>query len=283
VANELGVRRRLSRLVGSRRGGLVVVPVDDSLIAGPVGGLRNFAALARDIAAGKPDAVLAYRSQMARHAEEFSAVGWIMQLSASSLRSSPTRKRIISNPSEAAASGADAVAVHLNVSSRYETDMIAEIGSVVEQAHAVGLPVLIIAYPRTEGNGNTQDNYTLLREREPDEYRALLEHTVRLAVELGADVVKTQYVETADAFRRVVEVADGIPLLVAGGAERPMYEVLAMASGAMTAGASGVSFGRNVFNQKDVVGAIASLRAVVHDGMPPDAALEIASRPDSAR
>jgi len=98
---------------------------------------------------------------------------------------------------------------------------------------------------------------------------------VRLAAELGADVVKTAYPTngTVDDFKRIVESCF-VPVIVLGGA--PMendLELLSMVSDAMKAGASGIAIGRNVWQHKNPAAMARSLAAIVHEGAKVDEAL----------
>ena len=85
----------------------------------------------------------------------------------------------------------------------------------------------------------------------------------RICAELGADIVKTYH---TDGFDSVVEAAM-VPVVVAGGKRLDsVRDVLALASDAVTAGAAGIDFGRNVWQSDDPVATIQALRAVVHHG-----------------
>ncbi|PSP91765.1 fructose-bisphosphate aldolase [Halobacteriales archaeon QH_8_68_33] len=91
-----------------------------------------------------------------------------------------------------------------------------------------------------------------------------LGHAVRLAEELGADVVKTAYSGTADSFDSVVE-STSLPVVIAGGSRGTDRETLEMVRGAMDAGADGVSMGRSIFQHEDPEAVTSAVSAVVHD------------------
>ena len=76
-------------------------------------------------------------------------------------------------------------------------------------------------------------------------------HT-RIAAELGADVIKTEYSGDAKTMRAVVEACP-IPILVLGGSRAGSdQEVLGVVDSIMQAGAAGVFFGRNVLQAKNI-------------------------------
>ena len=88
----------------------------------------------------------------------------------------------------------------------------------------------------------------------------------RVGAELGADLIKTRYSGSVSEFRRSVE-ACGQPVLVAGGPRREagLSGALGTVSEVLEAGASGVIFGRQVWQHDDpceAVSAIAELRAL---------------------
>ena len=50
-----------------------------------------------------------------------------------------------------------------------------------------------------------------------EEYAKLIAHACRIGVELGADLIKTQYSGDPESFQTVVRAANGIPVVIAGG------------------------------------------------------------------
>src|SRR5205823_12459384 len=124
------------------------------------------------------------------------------------------------------------------------------LAKVGKESSRFGMPLLAIMYPRREANGR-DDNFEELRSSNPTDYAKLVSHSVRVGVELGADIIKTQYTGSNDTFRTVVESACGIPIFIAGGPLVETSVALRRAADAVSAGASGISFGRNVFNRAD--------------------------------
>lgn len=100
----------------------------------------------------------------------------------------------------------------------------------------------------------------------------------RIAVELGADLLKVPHPSDPEAFRTLVE-ASPVPVLILGGPRAETErEMLAGVAAALAAGARGVAFGRNVFQQRDPAATVRALRALIHDGASVDAAAEVMSR-----
>ena len=269
--SSVGKARRLDRLLVGEKRRAVLVPVDDSLISGPFDGLQDLRTIANSLSRGRPDSVIAFGGFLRLCHNELGGVPTILNITASTLRSGHTHKRAVGGVADAVAVGADAVAVHANIGSANEGDMLVTIARTARECEHYGLPLLAIMYPRTEG-GAEGHSYDDLRRENPEEYGKLVAHACRVGLELGADLVKTQYTGTPASFRGVVEACAPIPVVVAGGPALPPREAFELARGALSVGAAGVSFGRNVFSRPSPTRWIEALRMVVHDGASVDAA-----------
>jgi class I fructose-bisphosphate aldolase len=92
----------------------------------------------------------------------------------------------------------------------------------------------------------------------------------RMAVEIGADMLKIPYTGDVNTFRRLIQVA-GAPTLVLGGPRsKRNRDGLDLVAEAIEAGAAGTLFGRNVTKAPDPAQMVRDLCAVVHDGVPVD-------------
>lgn len=260
---NIGKIRRLQHIF-SRDGKCLIVPIDDSLISGPKKGLSNLSSKIMQISSAGPSAILTYlgSASLLKH----SNVPLILNLTASTIQNNHTNKVLISTVEQALSIDADAVAVHMNFSSKYESGMLSNIIQVKEKCERYGMPLMILAYPRGEynnGNNTIDENYEVLKVESPTEYTEKVSHCVRIAFELGADIIKTQYTGTPDTFKKVVRSAQGIPVIIAGGHELDDNSVLTMVEGAMDAGASGVSIGRNIFDKSASDKMIQSIGRIV--------------------
>jgi fructose-bisphosphate aldolase/2-amino-3,7-dideoxy-D-threo-hept-6-ulosonate synthase len=267
-----GKRRRLARLLSPDTGKTVIVPIDDSLIFGPASGLEQPDSKLNKIIAAEPEAILAFPGIFRRNLA-LGKTGLILNLTASTIRSHHTRKVQVGAVEQAIQLGADAVAVHVNIGSKYESEMLAILGAVARQADHFGLALLAIMYPRTETNGG-DDNYENLQKENPREYSALVAHAARVATDLGADLIKTKYTGSPDSFRPVVDGCSPVPVVVAGGPVSSPRHMLNVAHEVVLAGGAGVSFGRNVFTRINPGSFISAVRAVVHQRATVSEALE---------
>jgi fructose-bisphosphate aldolase, class I len=92
-----------------------------------------------------------------------------------------------------------------------------------------------------------------------------IQHLVRQAVELGADVIKADPTDDVSVYHKVVEAAGGIPVFVRGGGKAPDEEILARTEELIKQGVSGIVYGRNVVQHANPAGMVAALMAIVHD------------------
>ncbi len=162
--------------------------------------------------------------------------------------------RVICSPREAAALGAGAMVMYLIMGPEEGTmfaDNARAIAGAAHEARRVGLPLIVEA---TLWGSRMSDK------KDPD----LLAYCCRIAVELGADAIKTEYTGDPETMAAVIEECP-VPVLTLGGAKGGSEEdVLENARGAIEAGARGLIFGRNVWQADDPAKMSASLREVVH-------------------
>lgn len=90
---------------------------------------------------------------------------------------------------------------------------------------------------------------------------------VRLAVELGADLVKADPTTDPQDYHRVIQTAGNVPVLVRGGGKTTDQELLTRTAEVLNQGARGIVYGRNIVQHADPVGITRALMAVVHDGV----------------
>ena len=261
---ESGKKRRLARLFRHTDGRTLILPIDDGLISGPRGGLLNLSRLLKVIASDPPDGILLFCGVLSRYWFDMGMMTAIVNVTASTRCGTHSRKLLCTKVETALASGADLVAVHVNVTSRYDSEMLSNLGMVVGEAEKFGLPVLAIMYPRREVNG-CDDNYNELKNTEPQRYTELVAHAARIGMELGADVIKTQYTGSPDTFEKVVEAAHPVPVVIAGGPLSSEAAALSSIRGAVKAGGRGVSFGRNVFERRDPADMLRLIRSSLHE------------------
>jgi DhnA family fructose-bisphosphate aldolase class Ia len=95
---------------------------------------------------------------------------------------------------------------------------------------------------------------------------------VRQAAELGADIIKADPCDNVEEYHRVIEIAQGLPVLVRGGGRVADRDILTRTKTLMQQGARGIVYGRNVIQHPDPRGMTSALMAIVHEGASVDAA-----------
>ncbi|WP_127501314.1 class I fructose-bisphosphate aldolase [Actinoplanes solisilvae] len=264
MLNQVGAQRRLHRLVPAGRPALWL-PLDDGLISGPEDHLRDVRHLLRPEILEHVTAVLGFRGLLRGAQDELVRVPTVMNLSASTTLVDHTRKVTVGSVVDAVMAGAEAVACHVNLTSPYEAEQLTMLGRHVAEAQNYGLPVVAFAYPRGRRADGTDENYLTLREQDPERFTALVRHSVRVAVELGASVVKTIYTGSTESFRTVVDSALGIPVLIAGEKLSDDEDAISKATGAVRGGAAGIAYGRQIFTRPDPVPFLWKLRGALDD------------------
>lgn len=274
--SRIGKERRFKRLF--KDGKCVIVPLDDSLISGAKLGLFDLDLKISELCTAKPNGVLGYVGSLSLLSRRSSDIPIILNLTASTERSSHTNKTLITSVQRALTMDVDAVAVHINITSVYESRMLEIVGKVSDECDKYGLPMMLITYPRGEIFGDklqvVDNNYSELRSEYNEKYTELVSHCVRIGFELGADIIKTQYTGSKSSFESVVQSAQGVPLLVAGGKMQEDYDLFSMCRNAIDAGAAGVCIGRNVFNRQSSQNILTVLKEIVINGISVEEAID---------
>lgn len=242
--------RRLRRIFRNN-GRALIVAMDHGLIDGPCPGLEQPGATIAKITAGGADAVLTSYGVATRFATELAGLGLILRVDggATSLGGSGGQAGIFFGVEEALRLGADAVAVSAFPGSPVEVESLERLAHVIVAAHRWGLPVMAEMVPG--GFDSPPDKRT----------PHAIALAVRVAAELGADMVKTPY---CAGFEQVI-AGCYVPVVVLGGAKRGSEAVmLADIAAAMQAGGAGVAIGRNIFQAEDPAAMTAAVARVVH-------------------
>ena len=257
-----GVALRLGRLFRKESGRSFMVAFDRTLLEGPAPfGVDPRATLAKIIAA-EPEGVLVGPGLLKHCGDLFAHCGapaLVLRIDypmvAEFSQGGKEHHRMVCDPEHAARLGADAAVMCLIEGYDDPDNHARNITAVAEAAHrcaTAGLPLIVES--------------VLWGSRSPNQKDATrLAAISRIAVELGADAIKTQYPGTPEGMRAIVEACP-VPVLVLGGAASGAKEVEDFTRGAIAGGARGVIYGRNVWQREDVAGMAATLRRLAHDG-----------------
>lgn len=154
--------------------------------------------------------------------------------------------------------GADAIGYTLYVGSPAQAEDFRQFMKIREEAERFSMPIIIWAYPRgeaIEGKGGRDSLYAI-------------DYAARVAAELGADVVKlnmpkqdeaktaqcpkpynTLNLSPREAIRKIIKSASRTMVLISGGEKVDDKELLEKAQICMEEGATGLIFGRNIWQR----------------------------------
>jgi class I fructose-bisphosphate aldolase len=266
---SVGKRTRLHRLLytyGPANGTLLLLPIDQGLEHGP-----------RDFFPNPPAKDPEFELRLAKEggfsgivfqigvAEKYMAtyageVPLILKLNGKS--EIPPDKApispVIASVEDAVRLGADAVGYTLYVGSPLQAEDFVQFRKVREEAEKYGMPIIVWSYPRgeaIEAKGGRDSLYAV-------------DYAARVAMELGADIVKinmpksspekdaaapkpysTMQPSREEAARMVVQSAGKALVLFSGGEMQGEGDVIQKARIAMEAGATGLIFGRNIWQR----------------------------------
>ncbi|MEI7744132.1 MAG: hypothetical protein WCK58_10340 [Chloroflexota bacterium] len=208
--------------------------------------------------AGGTDSVLLSKGFLAASAGVFAKYpdkGVVLKVSSSAQQATGPLETIISSVETAALVGADAVGVLMQLTPTTEAHVIAYVAALGERCEALQIPLIVEA--------ELPAAYDTTTAWYPDDIVAYLRRSCRLAQELGADVVKTNWTGSIESYQSVLSTVT-VPVVVAGGARTDDATFLAMVRDALTAGAAGVSVGRNIFRAPDPQAATQAVADLVH-------------------
>jgi fructose-bisphosphate aldolase/2-amino-3,7-dideoxy-D-threo-hept-6-ulosonate synthase len=173
------------------------------------------------------------------------------------------QERLIASVEHCMALGADGVVAMVAFAPENEADVISMAAELGEACSRLGMPFIAEAeFPNAYyGDENYADTWGL----------PYLRRSARLCAEVGADVVKSNWPGSAEAFREIVESVP-VPVVVAGGSRESDLDLLTKLADARSAGAIGCSVGRNIFQHDDSEAMTKAVVAVIRGTHTPDQA-----------
>jgi len=255
-ALDWGMQNRLSRVFRAQSGRTVMLAVDHGYFQGPTSGLERVDVNIVPLAP-YADALMLTRGILRSSIPSTFDRGIVMRASGGpSVLKELSNEQLAVDMEDAARMNVAAMAVQLFIGGEYETQSIYNMTRLVDMGYRYGIPVLGVT---AVGKNMTRDaRYFRL--------------ACRMAAELGANFVKTYYIE--EDFETVTASCP-VPVVMAGGKKLPELEALTMAYKAVSEGASGVDMGRNIFQSEAPVAMIQAVNKVVHEFMKPEEAYDL--------
>lgn len=264
-----GKRTRLYRLLyryGPGNGTLMILPIDQGLEHGP-----------RDFFPNPPSANPEFQLRLARDGG-FSGIALHIGLAERYMRAWAGEVPLVlklngktdippddeafspqtASVADAVRLGADAIGYTLYVGSPAQDRDFAQFARIREEAERFGMPIIIWAYPRgaaIQAKGGRDSQYAI-------------EYAARAAHELGADVIKLNIpkrnperdalspapynlldLSEEESLARVIEAAGRSLVIISGGEKVDDERLLHRVEVALSVGATGFIFGRNIWQR----------------------------------
>lgn len=253
---DWGLKNRLARIFDPQSGNTVMLAFDHGYFQGPTTGLER---VDLSIVPLIPwaDTLMLTRGVLRSLIPPASRPSLVLRASGGpSVLKELSNEEIALDIEDAVRLNAAALAVQVFVGGEHETKSIHNLTRLVDQGLRYGIATLAV----------TAVGKDMVRDAK---YFRL---ATRICAELGAQYVKTYYVE--EGFETVTSCCP-VPIVIAGGKKLPEMDALTMAYNAIQRGANGVDMGRNIFQSDAPAAMIQAVRALVHGGETPARAFEM--------
>jgi class I fructose-bisphosphate aldolase len=266
---SVGKKARLHRLMyqhGPGNGTMLFLPIDQGLEHGPVDFFENPAAADPDFQCrlamdGNYSAIVFHIGLAEKYMKQYAGrVPLVVKLNGKTNVPSDDSSfsPLTGTVEDAVRLGADAVGYTLYVGSPAQDRDIAQFCEVRREAERYGMPVIMWAYPRgsaIKAKGGQDSPYAI-------------EYAARVACEVGADVVKINYPKVdfptkgdqpkpyntldlteTESVHRAIQAAGKTMVVFSGGSKLGTEDMLSKVRMGMEAGATGLIFGRNMWQR----------------------------------
>ena len=244
-------KRRMAHIF--REDGRALIVAMDHGSQGPMRGLEQPGRILDEVVEGGADAILTSLGIATTFIRKIERCGLIVRMDGGSGFGTPEVHAWQRYPvSDAVAIGADAVGCMGLIGWPCEAENLRYMTQLTSECLRTGMPLMVETMPFSDTVPG------------PDLAGGVAKGA-RMAAEFGADLVKTTYTGNPDTFRVVVE-STFVPVVILGGPKVDSDEqLLAMVREALQAGASGVAFGRNIWQHPAPGKLVRALAAVVHE------------------
>ena len=243
-------------------GRTLVLAMDHGGAADVHPGLANPAKVLDDAVEAVVDAVLTTPGVVREFAGNLKTAGVILRVDGgtSDLRARP-EYRLLATIEDALRLGVDAVACMGFTGTSMEVQTLENLSVVARECHVWDMPLMAEMIP-----GGFIDPSLVTTEN--------VRLAARIGAELGADIIKTEFVESGGSFRQVTEHCYRT-VVVLGGGKRSEADLFAMLRSAMDAGAAGAAIGRNIWGHAHPKAMVKAIGRIIHEGVSVAEALDI--------
>lgn len=262
---ESGKKRRMGRIFKTD-GKAVMIAVNHGLGYGPAEGIDDMHRLFGKIMPQKPDAITMHKGIAKCFADELGRDTALILKVTNATRYFSPEETTVAQVADAVCLGADAIAVGLSLCGPKEADEIARAGRFVSEADAMGIPVIAHSYP-CGGFLNDAEKFLVKN----------VAYAVRVAQEIGIDIIKTYWTGDQKSFEQIVAIGAPAKVVISGGPRcATLRECFEMTKAGIDSGASGITYGRNIWQHPYPEAVTAGLIEIVHNGANVNTALEAA-------
>jgi fructose-bisphosphate aldolase / 2-amino-3,7-dideoxy-D-threo-hept-6-ulosonate synthase len=247
---ENGKTRRMRRILKGDKGRCLMVPLDHGAWLGPKKGLDKPRDIVSKVLLGGANALLVSPGFYQEVTDLVPTdVGVVLR---TSLVSGPSEEAFQENPiatvKTALQMDADGVAVSIFFGRGRENFIMRYMGEMAESCREWDMPIVLEMLPTGD---KTYDINSIA-------------HVSRIAMEIGADIIKTNYTGPPEVFNENVIQAVCRPVIIAGGeAGSSEEEICRFAENLVSAGARGVAMGRKIWQSDDPTSIVEKLRKTI--------------------
>lgn len=247
-----GLEYRMKRIIKPDTQRSLVIAVDHGYALGPMTGIEDIAGTISKLdATERVDAWLLTKG-IFRHAfNPAGTPGVILRSSGGATITGPdlSNEGLVTSVEEGLSLGADAMAVSAFIGSENERETLIGLSRTADNCHRWNVPLLgVIGLGKALGDKKNDPNYLAL--------------SARVAVEHGADMIKTYYTELG--FEDVVAGCP-VPVMIAGGPQcETDLDTLEMIHKALQSGARGIIMGRNIWQSRHPAALLNAVWHLIH-------------------
>ena len=242
----IGKKRRMERLFVGPEKRCLMTPLDHGAWLGPQKGIDNPKDIVTKVLAGGANALLVTPGFLKQVESVITPdIGICLRVSITCGPSPEGKQEVLAATMETALKmDVDAVALSIFFGRGAEPEMQRTISKYIEEAHRYDMPVLAEMIPAADKMYDID----------------AIAHVSRLGMEMGADIIKTNYAGDPVAYKHVVSSV-GLPIIIAGGENKGGEEgTLEMIRDIVKAGAHGVAIGRRVWQAEDPEGLVRKMK-----------------------
>lgn len=275
MVNSTIKQERLQRIFNKKSGNAVIIPLDYGLYMGSVKGIEDPVKIINKLIDNKVDGtimgfglgkVTANLFYTKKYISKILSVDYMLMSTLPGTEEGIFGNTLLSSVEQAVKWEFDAIKAFLiwGVEPDLQLQNIKYIGKLARSCDKHDMPLII--------------EPLLIGKNIPEEKRndpKLIMDASRIAMEMGADILKIAYPGDKEIFSQIVKNSY-IPVLILGGPKKDghLKGMLQMAKSAIEVGGKGIVFGRNIWQSSKMTNIIYALKDIVHHNKGVDEAIE---------